>query len=539
MAAPRRPIFAIFEGGGAKGIAHIGALKALETNGFELAGVAGTSAGALIATLAAAGYKADDILNPDLADNNILTRFGRRPVDLLESEAWRRLGRLRRCLGRLVAALLVGGAATAASVAPRAALVARSIWRNSGYLSTEKVRAFLNFVLRERLLDLHTSRGMPQARIPNRIRFRDLDYTTFAPPDILPLKIVATNLRTKSLFVFDGASTPDVEVAEAVAASIAIPLVFRPVTLTSYRDPGPFVDGGLVSNFPIWIFAEEKLAFERANSNRPPVPIAGFTLVERPTALSREGGAQRSRGFVDFATDLATTAIFGSQSVSQRFVEDLLVAPLQTDLGTLDFEEGWPRFRQAYMDGKRCAAERLQSALVIKPDRVKAKLAESFATIRAAIDNARAARGAPPLAHSRANLISRYGTDSFRIVHGVNMEADADDRLIIDARSKGAPEAFDRREPVLLDTGGKPISLQASYMTKYERALVRSTVVSVICMPVFPDLAEWSRSARERPEPMGIFCFDSDEDLAPEFSNDDIKRQIAIESVRLSDALME
>ena len=45
--------FAIFEGGGAKGLAHIGALKALEGRKVDLLGVAGTSAGAIVAALVA------------------------------------------------------------------------------------------------------------------------------------------------------------------------------------------------------------------------------------------------------------------------------------------------------------------------------------------------------------------------------------------------------------------------------------------------------------------------------------------------------
>ena len=40
-----RPIFAIFEGGGAKGIAHVGAYAAADEMGLEFVGVAGASAG--------------------------------------------------------------------------------------------------------------------------------------------------------------------------------------------------------------------------------------------------------------------------------------------------------------------------------------------------------------------------------------------------------------------------------------------------------------------------------------------------------------
>ena len=63
-AASFAPIFAIFQGGGAKGITHVGALKAIEEERFVPVGVAGTSAGAIIAALVAVGYRADDLLDP-------------------------------------------------------------------------------------------------------------------------------------------------------------------------------------------------------------------------------------------------------------------------------------------------------------------------------------------------------------------------------------------------------------------------------------------------------------------------------------------
>ena len=55
--------YCIFEGGGAKGIAHIGALRALEDAKLDFAGFAGTSAGAIVAALAAAGYSSRELMS--------------------------------------------------------------------------------------------------------------------------------------------------------------------------------------------------------------------------------------------------------------------------------------------------------------------------------------------------------------------------------------------------------------------------------------------------------------------------------------------
>ncbi len=54
--------YCVFEGGGAKGIAHVGALAALEESGLDLCGFAGTSAGAVIAALAAVGYQSRELI---------------------------------------------------------------------------------------------------------------------------------------------------------------------------------------------------------------------------------------------------------------------------------------------------------------------------------------------------------------------------------------------------------------------------------------------------------------------------------------------
>jgi NTE family protein len=48
-------------GGGAKGIAHVGVLRILEEEGFNIRAVAGTSAGGLVGALIACGYNSHDI----------------------------------------------------------------------------------------------------------------------------------------------------------------------------------------------------------------------------------------------------------------------------------------------------------------------------------------------------------------------------------------------------------------------------------------------------------------------------------------------
>ena len=51
---------AVFEGGGVRGIAFLGAIQAMEEENVRWQRLAGTSAGAVIAALLASGFKSHD-----------------------------------------------------------------------------------------------------------------------------------------------------------------------------------------------------------------------------------------------------------------------------------------------------------------------------------------------------------------------------------------------------------------------------------------------------------------------------------------------
>lgn len=51
-----------FSGGGVKGAAHIGVIKALEENGIKIDALAGTSIGSIVASLYVMGYSTDKML---------------------------------------------------------------------------------------------------------------------------------------------------------------------------------------------------------------------------------------------------------------------------------------------------------------------------------------------------------------------------------------------------------------------------------------------------------------------------------------------
>ena len=58
----RQTVGLVLSGGGAKGIAHIGVIKALEENDIPIDYVAGTSMGAIVGGLYAAGFTAEEMM---------------------------------------------------------------------------------------------------------------------------------------------------------------------------------------------------------------------------------------------------------------------------------------------------------------------------------------------------------------------------------------------------------------------------------------------------------------------------------------------
>jgi NTE family protein len=71
-----------------------------------------------------------------------------------------------------------------------------------------------------------------------------------------------------------GGRPEDLNVADAVRMSMSIPFFYEPVTLKNFKTgrTSYIVDGGLLSNYPVWLFDTE---------NGPPSwPTIGFKLVE-------------------------------------------------------------------------------------------------------------------------------------------------------------------------------------------------------------------------------------------------------------------
>lgn len=109
---------------------------------------------------------------------------------------------------------------------------------------------------------------------------------------LIPLFLTATNLTSQKVEAFNSieAKYRDVEVASAVFASACFPGIFRPAAVTVESKKRLLVDGGVVSNFPAWIFSGLRTLLQGSSrysltASRPFVNI-GLRMTDRDSTES-------------------------------------------------------------------------------------------------------------------------------------------------------------------------------------------------------------------------------------------------------------
>ena len=185
-------------GGGARGAAHIGVLRALEEMHIPIDYVAGTSMGAVVGGLYAAGKSPDEI-------EQALTSIDWNDT-LNDRTAYRDLTyRRKEDENRYLTSFEAG-------------LRGRHLELPSGLQSAQKVR----FLLQEQLIGVG-----------------HIDDFSKLP---IPFKAVAADIETGDAVVLDHG-----DLAQAIRASMSIPGVFSPVEIDGHL----LVDGGIADNLPV------------------------------------------------------------------------------------------------------------------------------------------------------------------------------------------------------------------------------------------------------------------------------------------------
>ncbi|RYC30346.1 patatin [Lichenibacterium minor] len=348
--ALRPRIFVAFAGGGAKGLVHVGALKALEERKVDFRGFAGTSAGAIVAALAAAGFRADELIDP-ASRASVIDRLHAHessisaPTDLFGTGGWCRITAVRSFLVSplragfrrpyLFLAVFALAFFISLSLSPFLGWTADACigvtWlamfvtilglataMTSGLAKLDTFRLALDRILSEQVF------GVGSRQI---VRMRDFDGLQRPV-----LKIVAANLTERKLELFSHDVDGDVPVADAVAASICLPFVFAPWRVGDRI----FVDGGVVSNFPAWPFDEERKLDADALT-------IGFEI---GAPLPAPGSAGSKPDLTSWPMALVETALFGAGTLSTRAIGRAELITMRPSIGTMDFDVGTHRIRR-------------------------------------------------------------------------------------------------------------------------------------------------------------------------------------------------
>ena len=315
-----------------------------------------------------------------------------------------------------------------------------------------------------------------------------------------PLRIIASDIDRQSPVVFSRERTPEVAVAKAVAASIGIPFFFRPVVLSLDGEERTLVDGGLVANFPVWIFDDA-----RRRRRADPTPIIGFRLLERADAPP---GTKSSP--VRFTRSLLETALNANVEIHARGIDDLFTFPLEVNVSTYDFDLSPARKQLLYESAKQQAGYKLLKDLAPRNPRVLAMMLKEAAELFMRLSGFDA--------HLRANLALLTSRGTLRIVAGHNMDQDADDRLEFELDVSACGECWTKHDLVVFDVGSY---LRANApipgLSKYQQALVRPTLSSILSAPIF-DPAKFYPARDDAFNPLiGILNFDSDSASVPKF----------------------
>lgn len=362
VAEPRR-VFVALSGGGAKGLIHVGALRSLEDRDVAFCGLAGTSAGAIVAALKAAGFSSREILDPD-GGPTLIDKISEIDPDFTRAtDIFGRIGWARILVFRWVFAYIgiVKIFASLAGVAVPVGLIIAGTTRSPS-LITGAVLAILllsgfcflvaRFLIRG-LADVRRFRSVLGTLLQRKLFPGEPDRVVtlgdFGRDGRPTLKIVSANLSKRSLQLFSPNRTPKIAVADAVAASICLPIIFEPWRIGN----ATFVDGGIVSNLPAWPFDEEReldpqaltIAVEIADTSNAPV-VGPFNWI--PSAIR--------------------TALFGSGELNLRVSGQAEQLVLESSLNLLEFDLTQEQALQEVRDGEAAASVRLDKRLFRRPE---------------------------------------------------------------------------------------------------------------------------------------------------------------------------
>lgn len=308
-----RPVDLVLAGGGVKGIGLVGAVVRLMEAGYRPYRVAGSSAGSILGSIVAAAAQGDQ-MTPTEFRNFALSIDYRKFLDP---------GPIER--------VPVLGAAWA-------------ILQGNGVYRGDYVREFVAAQLRELGVETFGDLRLDDDDLPPERRYR----LVVTAADVTRGQLVRLPWDYRRVY---GLDPDDQSVADAVRASMSIPFLFRPFTMTSATGfSSRLVDGGLLSNYPID-------SLDRLDGKPPRWPTLGVTLL--PTLpegidLILPGlSPLRVFGGPHLLEEVLTTLLVGRDQayLTEPWVSARTIRVDSTDVGVLDFDISRPEVDALYLKG--------------------------------------------------------------------------------------------------------------------------------------------------------------------------------------------
>jgi len=197
----------VLSGGGAKGLAHIGVIKALEENGIPIDYITGTSMGAIIGSMYAAGYSPQEMENIVTSSDFQNWAFGKIPDEYIfyfkkkeQDASW---------------------------------IEVKFNYDTSFYAS------LLTNIIPPHSMDLAFLELLSQPSAKAKYNFDSL---------FVPFRCVASDIYANEPVVFSSG-----DLGSTVRASMTFPFYFKPITINDKL----LFDGGIYNNFPVDVMIKE------------------------------------------------------------------------------------------------------------------------------------------------------------------------------------------------------------------------------------------------------------------------------------------
>lgn len=290
----------VFQGGGCKAIAYLGAYRVAHERGIMFSELAGTSAGSIFAAMIAAGASPDDI------------------ESIIRREDFKQFTKTARAL-------------------PKGEVPLFSDKRNS-FLQRLKIYASISLLK----INLFILRALKVHRVVSDISIDDfarvygiydssyiqdkvnewlkvlcqVENLTFKDLKV-PLYIVSGNVSKHDVKIWSQNETPDELVAKAVAASCSIPVLFSPVDRCH-------VDGGIIANRPDFIFHQDNPHYFQVLS------FSMKTKIEK-----------NIENIKDFYSELISTIVEGADNIQHRIIREVNEVSIITpdNISATDFDK--------------------------------------------------------------------------------------------------------------------------------------------------------------------------------------------------------